>query len=120
MSDLQSVDKAVTNGVTGKTRGRRGKKQWKDLTVDPLAEGFTEHDSQYCVGNSPIVWSQLTTGQLFCRTKTGKAVHVKINSGRAICLDTQAPLEVKPTIRDTLQVWLVTSFNSTTAGKADF
>lgn len=35
MSDLQSVDKAVTNGVTGKTRGRRGKKQWKDLTVDP-------------------------------------------------------------------------------------
>lgn len=120
MSEQHTADKTVMNGVMGKTRGNRGKKQWKDLPVDPLAEGFTGHDANYTVGNSPVTWSQLATGQLFCRTKTGNAIHVKINSGRGICLDTQSTLEVKPTIRETMQVWLVTSFNSTTPNKANF
>ena len=120
MNESLSADRAVMNGVTSNVKAKRGKKQWKDLAVDPLAEGFAEHDASYTVGNSPLTWSQIETGQLFCRTKSGKAVHVKIHSGLGICLDTQARLEIKPTIRETMQVWLITSFNTTTASKANF
>jgi hypothetical protein len=93
---------------------------WKDLTIDPLAEGFDSHQAEYVVGKSPVSWATLTPGQLFSRNKSGKSLWVKLNDGRAICLDTRQAMEVKPAIRNSMQVWLVTSFNSTTASKADF
>jgi hypothetical protein len=120
MSDQQTTDKATTNGYkTTNPAPTRRRKQWKDLPPDPLSEGYTEHPASYTVGSSPVTWNQLQVGQMFCRTKSGKAVHVKVNAGRAVCLDTQAPMEVKPTIRATLQVWLVTGMNTTTATTAE-
>lgn len=116
MSEQDTISKPSTNGrssLNSSTIKRR--KQWKDLPPDTLSDGFSEHQAVYTVGNSPLSWSQLQVGQLFCRSKTGKAVHVKVNAGRGICLDTQAPIEVKPSIRNSLQVWLVTSINTTTA-----
>ncbi|WGV25680.1 hypothetical protein [Halotia branconii] len=100
---------------------RKGKKkEWKDLSIDPLSEGFDGHQAEYVVGKAPVTWAHIQTGQLFSRSKSGKNLHVKLNDGRAVCLDTQKPLEVKPSIRNSLQVWVVTNFNSTTANKADF
>jgi hypothetical protein len=120
MTDQQITDRTATNGykaAKSPLTGRR--KQWKDLPPDPLSEGYTEHAAAYTVGSSPVTWGQLQVGQMYCRTKSGKAVHVKVNAGRGICLDTQAPMEVKPTIRATLQVWLVTGMNTTTATSAE-
>lgn len=121
MTDQQFIDKHSANGVKSTTSPRKGKpRQWKDLSIDPLSEGFDSHQADYVVGKSPVSWSIVEVGQLFSRSKTGKNLHVKVNDGRAICLDTRAAIEVKPAIRNSLQVWLVTSFNSTTASKADF
>ncbi|MBH8577005.1 hypothetical protein I8752_29290 [Nostocaceae cyanobacterium CENA369] len=121
MSDQQTTDKATTNGRITPTNSLKGrKKQWKSLAVDPLAEGFDGHQAEYVVGKSPLTWATLQPGQLFSRSKSGKNLHVKLNDGRAICLDTRQPIEFEPRIRNTQQVWLVTSFNSTTANKADF
>lgn len=121
MTDQSTSDRATTNGRSPTNNSLRGrKKQWRDLTVDPLAEGFDSHQAEYVVGKSPITWSTLEPGQLFSRSKSGKNLYVKINDGRAIGLDTKQAIEVKPSIRLTMQVWLVTSFNSTTASKADF
>lgn len=114
MTEVQTAN----NGIQAAIKPRRGKpKQWKDLTTDPLAEGFDEHHASYIIGRTPITWSQLGTGALFSRSKSGKALHVKLDSGRAICLDTGASIEVAPRIRLSLQVWQVTSINTTTATK---
>lgn len=121
MTDQQTTDKATTNGRSSTMTQRKGKaKVWKDLSIDPLAEGFDSHTADYVVGKSPVSWATVTPGQLFSRSKAGKSLYVKLNDGRATCLDTRQSIEVKPSIRNSMQVWLVTSFNSTTANKADF
>ncbi|MBD2360037.1 hypothetical protein H6G36_02285 [Anabaena minutissima FACHB-250] len=121
MTEQQITDRATTNGRSANTSKLKGKpKVWKDLSADPLAEGFDSHHAEYVVGKSPVSWSVVEPGQLFSRSKTGKSLWVKMNNGRAACLDTRQPIEVKPSLRNSLQVWLVTSFNSTTASKADF
>jgi len=121
MNEQQALDKAPINWQPNNSSSRRGKqKQWKDLTIDPLSEGFDSHQAEYVVGKSPVGWLSLSTGQLFSRTKSGKNLYVKVNDGRGISLDTREPLEIKPSIRQQFQVWLVTSFNSTTANKANF
>jgi hypothetical protein len=121
MTEQQTTDKAAINGRSGNNSPRKGKqKQWKDLTTDPLSEGFDSHQAEYVVGRAPISWLSIQPGQLFSRTKSGKSLYVKMNDGRAICLDTKQSIEIKPAIRMSFQIWLVTSFNSTTATKADF
>lgn len=121
MTEQLTPDRATTNGRSATTTPRKGKaKVWKDLSIDPLAEGFDSHQAEYVVGKSPVSWSTITPGQLFSRSKSGKSLWVKLNDGRATCLDTRQSIEVKPSIRNSMQVWLVTSFNSTTANKADF
>jgi hypothetical protein len=121
MSEQQTTDRTTPNGRSSNNSPRKGKqKQWKDLTIDPLSEGFDSHQAEYVVGKAPVTWSNLTSGQLFSRTKSGKNLYVKMNDGRAVCLDTRQSIEIKPAIRMSFQVWLVTSFNSTTATKADF
>lgn len=121
MTDQQTTDKPSTNGrsaTNGKLKGKP--KQWKDLSIDPLAEGFDSHQAEYVLGKSPVSWSFVQPGQLISRNKTGKSLWVKMNEGRAVSLDTRQAIEVKPSLRNSLQVWLVASFNSTTASKADF
>jgi len=120
MTDHQTTDRPSTNGRTTATTTRKGKpKVWKDLSIDPLAEGFESHQADYVVGKSPVSWATVTPGQLFSRSKFGKSLYVKLNDGRATCLDTRQSIEVKPSIRNSMQVWLVTSFNSTSATKSD-
>ncbi|AFY31618.1 hypothetical protein [Calothrix sp. PCC 7507] len=119
------TDQQTTNGITANARSnftssRKGrKKEWKDLTIDPLSEGYDSYQADYVVGKAPITWALLEAGQLFSRSKTGKNLHVKLNDGRAICLDTRQPIEIKPSIRNSLQIWVVTNFNSTSANKDD-
>ncbi|MCC5603857.1 hypothetical protein [Nostoc favosum] len=121
MTDQQISDKALNGQRPSPINSRRGKKkEWKDLTIDPLSEGYDSHQADYVVGKAPITWALLEAGQLFSRSKSGKNLHVKLNDGRAICLDTRQPIEIKPAIRNSLQVWVVTNFNSTSASKADF
>lgn len=121
MSEQQTTDKPSNGRLSAHTSKLKGKtKVWKDLAADPLAEGFDSHQAEYVVGKSPVSWSTVEPGQLFSRSKTGKNLYVKMNEGRAICLDTRQSVEVKPSLRNSLQVWLVTSFNSTTASKGDF
>lgn len=113
MTEQQTTNGRSINGLSTTTNSRKGKKkEWKDLAIDPLAEGYESHQAEYVVGKSPVSWDTLTPGQLFSRTKTGKSLYVKMNDGRAICLDTRQSIEIKPSIRLNLQVWLVTSFNS--------
>lgn len=121
MSEQQTTDKPTNGRASIHNNSRKGKKkEWKDLSVDPLAEGFDGHQAEYVVGKSPVTWATIKAGQLFSRSKAGKNLHVKLNDGRAVSLDTREAIEIKPSIRNTTQVWLVTSFNSTTASKADF
>lgn len=121
MTDQQTTDKPINGRLPGNYTSRKGrKKEWKDLTIDPLSEGYDSHQADYVVGKAPITWALLEVGQLFSRSKSGKNLHVKLNDGRAICLDTRRPIEFKPTIRNSTQVWVVTNFNSTSASKADF
>ena len=123
---MQQTENA-TNGTTPQVNAgnsarasRKGTtKQWKDLATDPLADGFDEHHASYIVGRTPLTWEQLGTGKLFSRSKLGKSLHVKLDSGRATCLDTGSSIEVAPRIRRTLQVWQVTFINTTSA-KTDF
>lgn len=122
MTEVQTANNGtvpVFNAGNSANRGsRKGKtKQWKDLATDPLAEGFDEHNATYIVGRTPVTWEQLGTGKLFSRSKAGKSLHIKLDSGRAICLDTGASIEVAPRIRLSLQVWQVTAINSTTANR---
>ncbi|MBD2491124.1 hypothetical protein [Aulosira sp. FACHB-615] len=121
MSEQDTINKASTNGKSSHIAPRKGKeRKWKDLTVDPLEKGFDSHIAEYVVGKSPITWSTVEVGQLFSRTESGKNIYVKLNDARAVSLDTRQPIEFKPSIRATKQVWLVTSFNSITASKGDF
>lgn len=121
MTDQQITDKPLNGRLPSTVNSRKGrKKEWKDLTIDPLSEGYDSHSADYVVGKAPITWALLEVGQLFSRSKSGKNLHVKLNDGRAICLDTRRPIEFKPTIRQSQQVWVVTNFNSTSASKTDF
>lgn len=121
MNEQQTNDKTALNWQPINGSSRKGqKKQWRDLTIDPLSEGFDSHQAEYVVGRAPMGWLSISPGQLFSRTKSGKSLYVKMNDGRAICLDTREPIEIKPSIRMSFQVWLVTSFNSTNVNKADF
>jgi hypothetical protein len=121
MTDQQTTDKTLNGQRPSPINSRKGKKkEWKDLTIDPLSEGYDSHSADYVVGKSPITWALLEVGQLFSRSKGGKNLHVKLNDGRAICLDTRRPIEFKPSIRNSTQVWVVTNFNSTSASKTDF
>lgn len=116
--ESQQLNSGVSaNGVNaaGK-RSRKGiKRQWKDLPPDPLALGFDNYPASYIVGKSSITWADLNVGSIFSRSKSGKSLHMKIDAGRAICMDTGDSLEIAPKLRMGLQVWKVTSFNSTTA-----
>ncbi|WP_235526568.1 hypothetical protein [Nostoc piscinale] len=105
MSEQDTINKPSTNGKTSHIAPRKGKqRQWKDLTVDPLSEGFDSHIAEYVVGKAPVTWVTLEAGQLFSRTKSGKNLYVKLNDGRAVSLDTRQPIEFKPSIRQTTQV----------------
>lgn len=90
------------------------------MADDPLSEGFDAHQAEYVVGRTQVGFSTLEPGQLFSRSKSGKTLYVKLNDGRAICLDTRQAIEVSPQKRKTWPIWIVTNFNSTTASKADF
>lgn len=121
MNEQETINKPSTNGKSSHNAPRKGKqRQWKDLSVDPLEKGFTAHTAEYVVGKSPVTWASLEVGQLFSRSESGKNLYVKLNDGRAVSLDTRKAIEFKPSIRPTQQVWVVTSFNSITASKADF
>ncbi|MEH2310740.1 MAG: hypothetical protein V7K35_04765 [Nostoc sp.] len=121
MTEQQITDKPLNGQRPSPINSRKGrKKEWKDLTIDPLSEGYDSHQADYVVGKAPITWALLEVGQLFSRSKSGKNLHVKLNDGRAMCLDTRRPIEFKPTIRNSTQVWVVTNFNSTSASKSDF
>ncbi|MCF2149799.1 hypothetical protein IQ276_025905 [Desmonostoc muscorum LEGE 12446] len=123
MTEQQITDRATTNGksTTNKTEERAKRtREWKEMADDPLAEGFDPHQADYVVGRTQVGFNTLEPGQLFSRSKTGKSLYVKLNDGRAVCLDTRQPIEVSPTRRKTWQIWVVTMFNSTTASKADF
>lgn len=118
--DTQTTSKP-SNGRSAISQKLKGKpKQWKDLPIDPLAEGYQQLTAAYIVGNSPVSWVTVTPGQLFSRTKTGKNLYVKLNDGRGVSLDTKQAIEVKPQLRNSMQVWLVTNFNSISAPQADF
>jgi hypothetical protein len=120
MTEQQIANGTTSNSRLSLTSSRRGrKKDWKDLSLDPLSEGFDSHQADYVVGRATVTWSNVQPGQLFSRSKSGKNLHVKINDGRGICLDTRQAIEVKPTIRDSLQVWIVTNFNSTSVAKTE-
>ncbi|MBE9208823.1 hypothetical protein IQ244_20210 [Nostoc sp. LEGE 06077] len=121
MNEQDTIAKASTNGKSSHISNRKGKeRKWKELSADPLAEGFDSHAAEYVVGKSPVTWATLEVGQLFSRSKTGKNLYVKLNDARAVSLDTRQAIEFRPTIRQTQQVWLVTSFNSITAKSPDF
>lgn len=123
MTDQHLTDRATTNGkstTNKKEEGTKRTRQWKEMAEDPLSEGFDSHQAEYVVGRTQVVFDTLKPGQLFSRTKTGKTLYVKLNDGRAVCLDTRQPIEVSPTRRKSLPCWVVTIFNSTTASKADF
>lgn len=122
MTDQQTTDRAITNGKsTAQTEPKvRKPREWKDIPDDPLAKGFDVHQADYVVGKSQVAWDTLDPGQLFSRSESGKSLYVKLNDGRAICLDTRQPIEIKPVKRNNWPVWLVTNFNSTTASKANF
>jgi hypothetical protein len=114
MQDQQTNSTLSTNGARKSLKGRT--RQWKDLSTDPLSEGFDEHTAAYIVGRTPLTWSQLSIGSLFSRSKSGKNLHIKLDAAKAVSLDTNESLEIAPKYRPTLQVWKVTSFNSTTTG----
>ncbi|MBG1268265.1 hypothetical protein [Nostoc sp. WHI] len=121
MSEQETIDRTINGRSQGNYSNRKGrKKEWKDLTVDPLSEGSDSHQAEYVTGKAPMTWALLEVGQLFSRSKSGKNLHCKLNHGRAICLDTRQAIEVKPSIRNSLQVWVVTNFNSTSASKPDY
>lgn len=122
MTDQQIADRATTNGksTTNKTERKGKPREWKEMADDPLSEGFDSHQAEYVVGRTQVGFGTLEPGQLFSRSKTGKSLYVKLNDGRAVCLDTRQPIEISPTRRKTWQIWLVTLFNSTTATKVDY
>ncbi|OUL33117.1 hypothetical protein BV372_17375 [Nostoc sp. T09] len=121
MTDQDTTDRATTNGRSSTNNRLKGrKKQWRDLPTDPLEKGFLSLQAEYVVGKTPVSWSTLEPGQLLSRSESGKNLFVKINDGRAICLDSRQSIDISPNRRLTMQVWVVTSFNSTTASKADF
>ncbi|MBN3907673.1 MAG: hypothetical protein HWQ35_14265 [Nostoc sp. NMS1] len=121
MTEQQISDKPLNGQRPSPINSRKGrKKEWKDLAIDPLSEGYDSHQAEYVVGKAPMTWALLEVGQLFSRSKSGKNLHVKLNDGRAVCLDTRQAIEFKPPIRNSQQVWVVTNFNSTSANKADF
>ena len=121
MTEQTTEYKTSTNGVLPNNPSRKGrKKNWKDLSADPLEKGFDAYTAEYIVGRSAVPWLGVKPGQLFSRNDSGKNLFVKMNDGRAISLDTKGAIEIKPTIRLTMSVWLVTSFNSISTSKPDF
>ena len=113
MDDLKTSTSLSTNGLA--RRSRKGvKREWKDLPTDVLSEGFDQHTASYTVGRTPLSWKELPIGAVFSRSKSGRTLHIKLDAAKAICLDTLEAIEVAPKIRVSLQVWKVTSFNSTT------
>jgi hypothetical protein len=111
------------NGVSTDTQKstRKGRtRKWKDLSTDPLKDGFEEYKASVIVGKTPILWNTLSPGALFSRSESGANLHVKIDAAKAVSLDTGDSLEVAPDYRKRFEVWKVTSFNSTTVVKADF
>jgi hypothetical protein len=121
MTEQTTDYKPGTNGLLPNNPSRKGrKKNWKDLDVDPLEKGFDSYQAEYIVGRSAVPWLGVKPGQLFSRNDSGKNLFVKMNDGRAISLDTKRVIEIKPTLRPTMSVWLVTSFNSISTSKADF
>ncbi|PHM11650.1 hypothetical protein [Nostoc sp. 'Peltigera malacea cyanobiont' DB3992] len=122
MTDQQITDRAITNGrSTTNKSDRKGKpREWKEMADDPLSDGFDAHQAEYVVGRTQVGFSTLEPGQLFSRSKSGKTLCVKLNDGRAVCLDTRQAIEVSPQKRKSWPIWIVTNFNSTTASKADF
>lgn len=119
MSDQQTTERPTTNGRAAKTERKGKERKWKEMTDDPLSDGFDSHQAEYVVGRTQVVFDTMSPGQLFSRGKNGKNLYVKLNDARAVCLDTRQPIEISPTRRKTWSVWLVTLFNSTTATKAD-
>ncbi len=122
MTDQQTTDRATTNGksATQAEPKARRTREWKEMSIDPLSEGFEVLQAEYVVGKTQVGFDTLSPGQLFSRTKSGKSLYVKLNDGRGVCLDTRQPIEVSPQKRKTWQIWLVTNFNSTTASKTDY
>ena len=114
MQDQEKPITLSTNGIRKSLKGRV--RQWKDLSTDALSEGFDGYSASYIVGRTPLTWSQLAIGCLFSRSKSGKNLHIKLDAAKAVSLDTNESLEIAPKYRPTLQVWKVTSFNSTTTG----
>jgi hypothetical protein len=120
MTEQQLTDKHQANGRTNPNFTRAGRKKvWKELGDDPLSEGFDSYQAEYVVAKSQTPWGSVKSGQLFSRSKNGKGLHVKMNEGRAICLDTQQPIEVSPGRRLNFPVWLVMSFNSISTSKTE-
>ena len=114
--DLSSLTNSLNEVKNENRRSRKGvKRQWKDLPPDPLAEGFDEHTANYIVGKSSVTWADLAIGAIFSRSKSGKALHVKLDAGHGICLDTGEQIEIAPKHRPILQIWKVTSINTTTS-----
>ncbi|MEM6399800.1 MAG: hypothetical protein AAF757_06140 [Cyanobacteria bacterium P01_D01_bin.116] len=121
MTEQATDYKPGTNGKLPNNPSRKGrKKNWKDLDVDPLEKGFDSYQAEYIVGRSAVPWLGVSPGQLFSRNDSGRNLFVKMNDGRAISLDTRRVIEIKPTLRPTMSVWLVTSFNSISTAKPDF
>jgi hypothetical protein len=121
MTDQSISDRATTNGRLSTNHPRKGRpKEWKDLPTDPLEKGYLSLQAEYIVGKSSVTYSTLEPCQLFSLSESGKNLYVKINDGRAIGLDTKRAIEISPKRRLSLQAWVVTNFNSTTASKANF
>ena len=60
----------------------------------PWALGFDNSPFSYIVGKSSLTWADLNVGSIFSRSKSGKSLHMKIDAGRAISMDTGESLEI--------------------------
>lgn len=109
--DTQKKTKGVLKGT---------KRKWKDLSTDPLKDGYEEYQASVITGKTAVSWNSISPGGLFSRTSNGINLHCKIDASKAVSLDTGDDLEIAPKYRETLEVFKVISFNSTTVTKADF
>lgn len=117
--EADNKNNSVSTDTQKKSRkGRR--RQWKDLSTDPLKDGFEEYKAVVIIGRTAVSWDSLPPGGLFSRSESGTNLHCKIDAAKAVSLDTGDALEIAPKYRETLQIWKVTSFNSTVVTKTDF
>lgn len=115
MTEVNSNYETSQNQNMNKGGRKKGQpRKWNDLPIDPMSKGFQAHTADYIVGNTPLLWTSLSPGQLFCRNESGKNLYVKLNDGRAVSLDTKSNMDIKPDLRGQLSVWVVTGFNSVT------